>query len=336
MIEISEENKVPASELVVQLSPQDSQYQSKSTHVHRKKTGGEVVFDRTVYTGIGFFLNEGLSLYLADEFRAGWGKPGFEWLADKASRFFKDATKNNKFYTARQSAYNSLTTLALLTGGTLFVAPMKLLEDHKDHWVRQANHLLDKLNAKHLSEEQRQKRDAEVSEVIACEPKQSWGTLVFGRLLAVATTLSFGTFVMGPHRNGKVEAFTENHGVLLGKKFHAATGGDPRSLIGKIVNSERFPRYNRLLGIETIYTAISSIVLEISSKFLASKKPLVKNPELCEASNEVAPAITDNSSQTEKISKYSAPNTSKQKAFTSHAQRIVAESTQPLQPSPSL
>src|SRR5262249_40307818 len=72
----------------------------------RKKTGGEIAFNRSAYTGVGFGLNELSSLFITDQFmygknllanapgflrRAGswFSKEGFDALSGHLARLFK-------------------------------------------------------------------------------------------------------------------------------------------------------------------------------------------------------------------------------------------------------
>lgn len=247
---------------------------------NRKPTAGEKIFDRTVYTGIGFGVNEALSLYIAVEVIKGWGKKGFDKSGEFFARFFKEQVKNGVKYSSVERARNVLTVGALLIGGTLVVIPMKLIEDHKAYWVKRINHWKDKRGSNQMSEAEVAARDAEVEAAIACEPKQSWGSLIAGRVIAIAGNMSFANWVMGKARNDKIAEFTEKHGMELGEKLMHSAGG-PNSAVGKVVSNWRYREVSNLLGIETIYTALSSFTLEVASKFLAKKKPEVKDPEHC-------------------------------------------------------
>src|SRR5689334_22635241 len=110
----------------------------------RKKSAGEHVFDRTVYTGIGFVANEILSLGIANQFRYGrnllsnaseplkragrwFSKEGFEDISRQLAKTFKVVDKlgaDGKMIEASKRAGNSLLMLALLSGGTLLIWPM--------------------------------------------------------------------------------------------------------------------------------------------------------------------------------------------------------------------
>lgn len=241
---------------------------------NREKSAGEKIFDRGVYTGIGFGVNEGLSLYLADEFEHGWGKKWFEkaanWLFEKG--YFKDGIKNGAKVSGKANAANMLMTLGLLSGGTLLVWPMKWLEDRKAWWVKKINHKMDdgKLSAEDVA-----KRDAEVDHAIACEPKQTWTSLIPARFLAMSSTTLFGTFIMKDAGNQKVKQWSKDTLTNTANAVGATS----------LAKTERFGRYAGLTGVETIYCFISSVVLEASSKMLGSwlngNGKHVKNPVLC-------------------------------------------------------
>ena len=72
---------------------------------------------------------------------------------------------------------------------------------------------------------------------------------------------------MGSERNGKVKDFSEK---LL-------TGSIQKE------NLNGWHQRARLVGVETLYCAISSLVLALSSKLLAKRGMTVHDPELCTA-----------------------------------------------------
>jgi len=262
---------------------------------------GEVLFDRSVYTGIGFGANEILSLIIAVEGRHYGGKKLYDGATKK---FATSINKVNKLVGRKPVVHNEagdiLEVGTLLIGGTLLVVPMKWLEDRKASIVQKLNHGLDKLHGNKLDDEALKIRDKEVAEDIACEPKQTWGSLITGRVLAVLSNMVIlkNTVLRGDKTNWAKDKTLEVTTVTtetLNNKLHS---GKENTLLGKwsksgrqvladthnkVENSKhhtRFTRYTEVAGIETFYTLASSIVLEIASKFIASKKPKVKNPEL--------------------------------------------------------
>lgn len=252
----------------------------------RKPTAGEVAFDRIVYTGIGFGVNEASALVISDEFQHGVGRKWFESIAkwmEKAFSF-KDTVKNGKLTTANANAKNMLLWGSLLISGTLLVYPMKKLEDNKGYWVKKLNHWFDRMrgnprlddlvrdmDGKQLSGEQLTKedivaaRDREVEEALACEAKQTWPSLIMGRGIAVATALGLGA-VIGHERSGRMMNWSEK--LITGTVQPEGKKG-------------RANRYAALAALETLSCATTSVALEIASKVFAKRGVTVRNPEVC-------------------------------------------------------
>ncbi|NBO19531.1 MAG: hypothetical protein EBV03_09975, partial [Proteobacteria bacterium] len=122
---------------------------------NRKRSGGEVLFDRVVYTGIGFGVNEAASLWITDQFMHGkpkWylgGKPFSKEGFDSAAGWIA-----KKFKMPKAKAGNTLLMATLLSGGTLLVLPMRWLEENKISWVQRANHMLDGWRGNKMSAEE--------------------------------------------------------------------------------------------------------------------------------------------------------------------------------------
>lgn len=254
----------------------------------RKKSAGERVFDRVVYTGIGFGVNEASSLWITDQFLNGknllekvpvakkagawFSKEGFE----RASEYFANAFKLTERVVKegektikilpKDRAGNSLLMATLLSGGTLLVLPMKLLEDHKAYWVKKANHIVDRWRGNKLKPEEVAARDDKVENAIACSPRQSWPTMLLGRVAAMFSSWGTGTFLVGAERNKKLMDWSEK--VLTGDK----------QLEGPLSAAKR---YARLAPVETYSCAVSSGVLELSSKFCAKRSIKRHSPERC-------------------------------------------------------
>lgn len=242
----------------------------------RPMTAGELIFDRTVYTGIGFGLNEIISVMFAVMFEHGkgkyFGKQGFEktseWIAKTFN--FKDSVKNGKHVSAKASAGNSLLWVSLTSGGFILLLPMKWMEDHKEQWVRRINHWVDKLTGYRLTEEQIATRDADIAQTIACEPKQTWKSLLIGRFIAIGASIGLGTS-LGEARSEKIKQVSDR--LLTDTAKNVGMGG--------LTQANNFHHYTRVIGVETVSCATSSIVLEIASKFFAKKQVTVNDPVLC-------------------------------------------------------
>lgn len=243
----------------------------------RKQTGGEIAFNRIVYTGIGFGVNEVSSLWITDQFVHGkpkawlggeaFSKSGF----DKASQFIA-----KKFNMPKVKASNALLMATLLSGGTLLVLPMRYLEEHKIYFTQKANHVLDWMQGSKKSAEEVQARDTEVAQAIACSPQQTWTSLLVGRAAAMATSWGVGSFAVGPERNKKVMDWSEK--TLVGAANTVGLKG--------VAKKDTFKRYARLTGVETYSCALASVVLEVASKLFAKNGTEVHDPDICVASHE--------------------------------------------------
>ena len=232
---------------------------------HRKKTSGELAFDRGVYTGIGFVANEASAIVIADEFEHGIGKKWFESISEAMVKNlkFQDTIEKGITTTAKSKASNLLLWGSLLISGTLLVLPMKLLEDNKGEWVKKANHWFDRRNGKAMTPEEVEARDKEVENALACEGKQTWPSMIFGRAIAVCTALGLGKAI-GPHGSEKMKNWSE------------------KLLTGSVQTTKnRAHRYAAIASLETLSCAATSIMLEISSKLVAKRGVQVRNPELC-------------------------------------------------------
>jgi hypothetical protein len=275
----------------------------------RTPTDGEVLVERALYTGVGFGVNEASSLWITDQFMYGknllervpllnklgkwFSKEGFEHVSEAIAKTFKLADKvahDGKIITAKARGGNALLMTTLLSGGTLLILPMKWMEDHKTDLVKKANHWLDGFKNKNMSAEQVEARDNEVEQAIACSPRQSWPSLLMGRVVAMASSVASGTLLMGPARNEALMNWSEKTltGSLQAENARTASH-----------------RYARLLSVETYSCAISSIVLELMSKIFAKKSESVHDPVLCEKKNEVIPAAAPPADTNENPTHYS-------------------------------
>ena len=322
----------------------------KKTAPH-KKTSGELIFDRTVYTGVGFVANEISSMIIADELRYGKGKKFFDKASEVAANLYKKnkADYFGKIITPKAQAANMLEVGALLIGGTLLVVPMKWLEDRKAGLVEKLNHAMDKVRGRNPNDERIKLRDQEVAEVIACQPKQSWTSLLIGRALAVVSNMFIlSNTVFAEPRASQIKDWSEDKITKGTVKLDQMLGNKPNSALKKMMGDpaksfeeRRFPRYARILSIETLYTLASSAVLEIASKFMAKKRPLVHDEKLCVdvekrkckemLAVDTTPIQTQSSTRTyrDHIKPKQINTEPPNPAF---VQRIAAESEHPLQP----
>ncbi len=323
--------------------------------MRRSKTAGEIAFDRVVYTGIGFGVNEASSLWITDQFKHGnnllerapgflktmgswFSRTGFDRISDRIAEIFKLEAKivDGKTFTPRMRGNNTLLMATLLSGGTLLVWPMKKIEDHKNYWVKKANHFIDWFRGQKLSPEEVAARDAEVEQAIACSPRQSWPSLLAGRVIAMFSSWATGTFIVKEKGNERVGQFSENVITHTMQETNTLVGASNSSWLAKLASNDKFKRYANLTGIETYSCAISSIVLEIASKFLAKFKPRVHDPEVCKETSVQPPAVPvpapDSDSSEQKVIP-ALGKAMKQKLSCSHCHRIDKEKQADAQPS---
>lgn len=284
----SPQDKAPDSVL-----PEEAQHK-------RKKTPGERIFDRTVYTGIGFGVNEASSMVITNQFMLGknlfekmpalkkvgawFSEEGYKkvggWLA-KTLKLAQKVTKDGKIETPQARGENTLLMITLISGGTLLIWPMKWLEDHKIGLVKKANHLVDKFRGNTLSPEGVRARDAEVEQHIACQPRQSWPSFLAARTVAVLSSIGVGSFVVGAQRNK--EWMNASERMFTGTVLPEGTKTPAHGV----------RNYARLLSVETYSCLISSVVLEVASKLFARRSSKPHDPELCRKPDALAaPADT--------------------------------------------
>jgi hypothetical protein len=313
--------------------------QKPPSHLHnanRSSTAGELVFDRTVYTGIGFGVNEIGSLLFTGLFERGKGKylgkqgfeKGGEWLA-KVLKLSDKVAKNSEIITKEHSGKNILMWASLNFIGTVILLPMKLLEDHKAGIVKKLNHGIDRLRGRHLSTEELTARDDEVERAIACEHKQSWPTILIGRAAAMLSAIGGLGYLMGAERNEEIKKISDTAFTKGAQKIDAMAGGNTK--VGKLAATDKdhwFHYYARLIGPETLGCLVTSVVLEVVSKFFARKKPQLKNQTLCEGS--AAPPPNNATTDEEKPGKSFVRGVA-QKPEMSHVQKVASEQRQPLQ-----
>lgn len=265
---------------------------------NHQKSAGERIFDRTVYTGIGLFVNEVGSLVVTGQMERGIGKNWYERTAPKIAKMFYKGNVTD--------AKNGMMWASLTLVGTALVWPMKILEDNKAKIVKKIDHTVDGWRGHKLSAEQVDKRDAEVEATIACEHKQTWPSLIIGRIISIGTSMTLSK-ITGIKTNSR-HAPTEEHPKGQPKSISDHTmeftdkwitkgavgvnglfGGKSDSKLARMINrapepglpTNNFHYYARLMAPETIGCIATSIVLETSSKFIASKMPARKNEDLC-------------------------------------------------------
>ncbi len=248
---------------------------------NRKKSIGERIFNRGVYTGIGFGANEVGSLIFTGMFERGPGKylgrHGFErggaWLA-KCITPIKE--KINLQPMTHAGGKKLLMWISLNFIGCFVVPAIRIMDGYKFGIVKKLNHMF---GSSGMDEQTMAARDREVEEAVACEPVQSWTTLVLGRLAAMGAAIGLGYGILGERGNEKLESAFNTGSSWTAKKIGLGrfTAGDRTPPAHE---RSRFHYYTGLAGPETLGCTTSSIVLEVASKYFAKKMPSFKNKEL--------------------------------------------------------
>jgi hypothetical protein len=280
---------------------------------NREETIGEKIYDRSVYTGIGWGANEIGSMAFTGMFERGTnnilGRARFEQWAEKLS---------GKFKGGKAQAKDSLMWASLNLVGCLVVPAIKIIDSHKAYLVKKLN---DRFGSSGMTDEQIAARDKDVEAAIACEPTQTWKTLIIGRIAGMIGSIGSGAFILG--RKGKSGLSGNDHlkhhfdktlstvGSKVGIKAASATPNNftthPQPQAHEM---NAFHYYSGLAGPETVGCAITSVVLEGVSKYAAKHDPHVRD---------------------EKIYAEELRNLAKKKAAPlpadSHAQQVVSEET---------
>lgn len=239
----------------------------------RKKSIGESVYDRTVYTGIGFGANELFSLLFTGMFER--GKNGFLGKA-RFDQISKWMTTKYKFKSGQEGARNLLMWASLNFIGCFVVPAIKITDNYKPRIIKWLNH---RFGSKGMNEADIAARDREVDEAVACEPTQSWGTLWMGRIAAMGVAIGLGHGILGDPGNKKLKSSFDtgasNVASAIGlKKYTAGSRTLPNHELS------RFHYYSQLAGPETLGSGTTSVVLEIASKFFAKHWPRFKDPKV--------------------------------------------------------
>jgi hypothetical protein len=199
-----------------------------------KRTAGEKRFDWLTYGGVGYAANVAISI-------------GAMWAVDR-TRGGKDFLYHSSHALSKLSGIEAKTLrpqiryTALLTGGFAVLAPIKWLEDHKIEYVKQhdAEHYAAIPNA--------QEHLRTAYERLESEPRQSWGSILGSRMLAMVPFYAFTSLAM---REGQWLA-RQTGGKVFGEKLitQAARGidaalhsGDPKALAEIAAKNAKYPNY---------------------------------------------------------------------------------------------
>ncbi len=213
---------------------QDHIYNAHNTPSKTPRTAGEKRFDWLTYGGVGYAANVAISI------GAMWGVDRTRWGKDflyQSSHALSGLTGVSAKTLRPQIRYT-----ALLTGGFSVLAPIKWLEDHKIDYVK----AYDAQHYAAIPDAQAHLRAA--YERLESEPRQSWGSILGSRMLAMVPFYGFTGTCM---REGQWLA-RQTGGKIFAEKLitQAARGidgalhsGDAKALAELAEKNRRYPNY---------------------------------------------------------------------------------------------
>lgn len=309
----------------------DAQQQSVAAKSgKRKMSAGEKLFDFVIYGPVNFFGTLLLTVPIAYSLERGIGKGLFQWGVNKLMGMNLN----------RAVAKDIMRTTTLMQGGNLMLIPVKWAEHRKVGIVKKLNEWLgDKTDPASIEE----------------APKQSWGSLLMGRLVAWATVFvsmrtanhffeekmgkfetSFGegtaqffkkpiyknnqapTELLAQHKQlrGQIEAMPKALDAQGKQLRHSLI--NQRELIGEQIAEKetRTYGYGKLLSWDIFATAAATVLLYLGSRLFVGKGEKKDAP----AKREIAVKASD--APLEKVKEETTPEQGKDKSFTER----VAES----------
>ncbi len=240
---------------------------------------GEKWYNRLVYTGLNYWVNLGISLFIADLFLHGKGnkifKSGVENFSQQISKF-----SGMKKSTSKWLAEIGLGTFSLNSGGNILLIPTKFLEDNKRNVVYWLN---EKLGVDQTAPDGHKLTPDEIY-IEQEQDKQSWGRMIYRRFLGwcastgtglaidriLAKKLSSPVMIDGElqtHKQGQAVFTDWTKGGVNYVLNNYVPGG------AKIVKNDTFQRYTGYAALDWIYTIITSQILHATNGAHKKEKP---------------------------------------------------------------
>ncbi len=250
-----------------------------------KISKGEKIFNWTAYTGLNYFTNLILSIGLADYFIHLGGKKWLEARINNTTSFLRKFSVPVK--TAHHNSKIGWETFILTSGGLALLAPLKLMEDNKRpivHWLNK------KLGIKQQTPDGKEKTPDEIH-IEEEQPKQSWGNVIWRRILGTAavvvTGLGLDHFARDKNKIIPPESYNIGGGevVTYEKKV---LGGKTRvtdstfDWINKTVKNFRgkgfkdngiVSRWTKLAILDAVFTVITAVVMKVTNGSGKGKMP---------------------------------------------------------------
>ncbi len=238
----------------------------------REKLPMEKKFDQLVYGGISYaaqaIAGSGLTYWV----KHSSGRPIYDKIADwmGPNVISKFTSKRGKAAVTAADSFITVSTMVVV--GTLFVIPVKWLEDMKanivEKWTGEDNKKRE-ARGETIAPEEKQ-HQTELLEQLQEAPKQNWWSLLTARAASLVFVYS-AVPLIGDKNNkameGQFKSFTDKIATSVGAK--------------KLANTEAFKNASGIAFYDGFYSMISAGGLYIYSHFIAPPKQAEKaQPQL--------------------------------------------------------
>lgn len=263
---------------------------------------GEKWYNRIVYQGINYWVNLGLSLYIADLFLHGGGK--LDPFKGKLNSFFESSSKRFSGWLnaigltnligdkgVKRATEVALGTFTLNSGGNVLLIPMKIAEDRKRPIVHWLNKYV--FGEKQLAPDGHEETPEEIY-IEQEQPHQSWMNVIKRRILAITSTIASGLVLdwalRTPQKDGQ-EVFTD---TVVGGANYVLNSKHSPDRIKALAAHPTAQRYMGYAALDTIYTAMTAAVMYMTNGARKGRMPKEIgdeiDPPVVEKENEIVPA----------------------------------------------
>jgi hypothetical protein len=230
------------------------------TDLEREKLPAEVTFDKRVYGGISYFGQAITGSALTYWIRHSTGRPIFDKIAEWVGPNFISKITSKKGVEAIKEADSWIVVSTMVFVGTLFVAPVKWLEDKKAETVEKWTN---EDNAKRTAQGEvipqvELDRQQDLLKQLKESPKQSWLSLGIGRFASLVPVYA-ALYAIGKPNNRKME-----------EAFQSATSTVAEAIgMKELAKSKTFHRASGIAFYDGFYSMISAGGLYVFSKLSA-------------------------------------------------------------------
>jgi hypothetical protein len=209
----------------------------------RPKSAGDKLFDFLVYPVMNYIGTFVLTVVVADWMMHGKTKLGSKTITEHFESVSRGLEGGLKKVGLEKNAKSIIMTSVLMPGGSLMIIPVWIAEHFRTPLVATFNRWLgDKTPPATI--------DHDV-------PKQTFGSLIKGRLVAYAAVWT---------------GMTGANMALGDKRFDNFSSGVADFLVHNPEKNPRMHRYARLAALDVFATAVSTLLLYAGSRFFAEKR----------------------------------------------------------------